>query len=168
MLISVPSIITSAVIRRRYSPQEVPWRGIHNAIAAAMSICVAVGNKVVDTRDWHISGVCHPSMTFLLSLSFLPPHPTGCGRRESITSLRMQCQCALPRATRSWILGIGTSRGVCHPSMTFLSSLSFLPPHPTGCGRRGIHKAIAVAMSNALPRATRSWILQSASACKTA
>ena len=25
-----------------------------NAIAAAMSMCVAVGNKVVDTRDWHI------------------------------------------------------------------------------------------------------------------
>ena len=31
-----------------------------------------------------------------------------------------------------------------------------------------IHKAIAVAMSNALPRATRSWILQSASAYKAA
>ena len=31
-------------------------------------------------------------MTFLPSLSFLPPHPTGCGRRESITSLRQQCQ----------------------------------------------------------------------------
>ena len=27
---------------------------IHNAIATAMSICVAVGNKVMDTRDWHI------------------------------------------------------------------------------------------------------------------
>ena len=27
---------------------------IHNAIATAMSMCVAVGNKVMDTRDWHI------------------------------------------------------------------------------------------------------------------
>ena len=25
-----------------------------NAIAVAMSMCVAAGNKVVDTRDWHI------------------------------------------------------------------------------------------------------------------
>ena len=31
-----------------------------------------------------------------------------------------------------------------------------------------IHNAIAAAMSNALPRATRSWILQTASAYKTA
>mgnify|MGYP004618740749 CR=1 FL=1 len=31
-----------------------------------------------------------------------------------------------------------------------------------------IHNAIAEAMSNALPRATRSWILQTASAYKTA
>ena len=36
------------VIRRRYSLPEVPRRRIHNAIANAMSICVA--NKVVDTR----------------------------------------------------------------------------------------------------------------------
>ena len=38
-----------AVIRRRYSLLEVPGRGIHNVIAAAMSICVAVGNKVMDS-----------------------------------------------------------------------------------------------------------------------
>ena len=40
-----------AVIRRRYSPQEVPWRGIHNVIAKAMSICVAFSNKVMDTPE---------------------------------------------------------------------------------------------------------------------
>ena len=39
-----------AVIRRRYSLQEVPWQRIHNAIAKAMSICVAFGNKVMNTR----------------------------------------------------------------------------------------------------------------------
>ncbi len=38
------------VIRRRYSLQEVPRRRIHKAIAKAMSICVAFGNKVMDTR----------------------------------------------------------------------------------------------------------------------
>ena len=31
-------VSTLVVIRRRYSPQEVPWRGIHNAIAEAMSM----------------------------------------------------------------------------------------------------------------------------------
>ena len=42
-----------SVIRRRYSLLEVPRRRIHNVIANAMSICVAFGNKVMDTRDWH-------------------------------------------------------------------------------------------------------------------
>ena len=134
------------------------------------------------TRSWILgigtsSGVCHPSMTFLPSLSFLPPHPTGCGRRESITPLRKQCQmrcrgqqsCGFSRlpqpikrhealkndvesggvknaatsvalSSRAPLLSLsylgGTSSGVCHPSMTFLFSLSFLLPHPTGCGRR--------------------------------
>ena len=41
------------VILRRYSLPEVPRRRIHNVIANAMSICVAFGNKVMDTRDWH-------------------------------------------------------------------------------------------------------------------
>ena len=31
-------------------------------------------------------------------------HPTGCATQVSITPLRQQCQYALPRATRSWIL----------------------------------------------------------------
>ena len=39
-----------SVIHRRYSLLEVPRRRIHNAIAAAMSICVAYSNKVVDTH----------------------------------------------------------------------------------------------------------------------
>ena len=39
-----------SVIRRRYSLLEVPWRRIHKAIAIAMSICVACGNKVMDTH----------------------------------------------------------------------------------------------------------------------
>ena len=43
--------ITFNVIRRRYSLQEVPRRRIHNAFATAMSICVAVGNKVMDTPE---------------------------------------------------------------------------------------------------------------------
>ena len=41
------------VILRRYSLPEVPWRRIHNVIAYAMSICVAVGNKVMDSPAWH-------------------------------------------------------------------------------------------------------------------
>ena len=41
----------STVIRRRYSLPEVPWRGIHNVIAAAMSIGVAFSNKVMDTPE---------------------------------------------------------------------------------------------------------------------
>ena len=39
-----------SVILRRYSQLEVPWRRIHNVIAHAMSVCVAVGNKVMGTR----------------------------------------------------------------------------------------------------------------------
>ena len=53
-----------AVIRRRYSLQEVPWRGIHNVIANAMSICVAFSNKVMDTRR---------------------PQPAGCGRKYDVS-----------------------------------------------------------------------------------
>ena len=57
------------VIRRRYSLQEVPWRGIHNAIATAMSICVAMGNKVLDT---------------------CLPQPVGCGGKYDVES-SVQC-----------------------------------------------------------------------------
>ena len=39
-----------SVILRRYSQLVVPWRRIHNVIAHAMSVCVAVGNKVMGTR----------------------------------------------------------------------------------------------------------------------
>ncbi len=53
-----------SVILRRYSLQEVPWRRIHNAIAKAMSICVAFGNKVMDTRL---------------------PQPAGCGDKYDIS-----------------------------------------------------------------------------------
>ena len=44
------SASTFNVILRRYSLLEVPRRRIHNAVAHAMSICVALGNKVMDTR----------------------------------------------------------------------------------------------------------------------
>ena len=54
------------VILRRYSLLEVPWRRIHNAIAKAMSICVAVGNKVMNTRL---------------------PQPAGCGDKYDISGL---------------------------------------------------------------------------------
>ncbi len=53
-----------SVIRRRYSLLEVPWRRIHDAIATAMSICVAYGNKVVDTRDWHSQQGVPPKYDF--------------------------------------------------------------------------------------------------------
>ena len=53
MLASVPSTITSAVILTT-TPYWLWSARIHNAIATAMSICVAFGNKVIDTRDWHI------------------------------------------------------------------------------------------------------------------
>ena len=39
------------IILRRYSLPEVPGRRIHNVIAYAMSICVAYGNKVMDTPE---------------------------------------------------------------------------------------------------------------------
>ena len=52
-ILTLLSTSTLNVIRRRYSLLEVPWRGIHNVIALAMSICVAVGNKIMDSRDWH-------------------------------------------------------------------------------------------------------------------
>ena len=48
---SVFNTSTFNVIRRRYSLQEVPWRRIRNAIAKAMSICVAFSNKVMDTPE---------------------------------------------------------------------------------------------------------------------
>ena len=44
------------VILRRYSLLEVPGRRIYNVIAKAMSICVAVGNKVMDTRLPQLAG----------------------------------------------------------------------------------------------------------------
>ena len=53
-----------SVILRRYSQLEVPWRRIHNVIAHAMSVCVAVGNKVMDTRL---------------------PQPAGCGDKYDIS-----------------------------------------------------------------------------------
>ena len=52
-----------SVILRRYSQLEVPWRRIHNVIAHAMSVCVAVGNKVMDTRL---------------------PQPAGCGDKYDV------------------------------------------------------------------------------------
>ena len=55
-----------SVILRRYSQLEVPWRRIHNVIAHAMSVCVAVGNKVMDTRL---------------------PQPAGCGDKYDISEL---------------------------------------------------------------------------------
>ena len=57
---------TLSVILRRYSLLEVPWRRIHNAIAHAMSICVAIGNKVMDTRL---------------------PQPAGCGDKYDVSGL---------------------------------------------------------------------------------
>ncbi len=51
------------VILRRYSLLEVPRRRIHNTIAKAMSICVAYGNKVMDTRL---------------------PQPAGCGDKYDV------------------------------------------------------------------------------------
>ena len=42
-------IITFVVILGRHTPQDVPILSIHNVIAVAMSICVADGNKVVDS-----------------------------------------------------------------------------------------------------------------------
>ena len=56
---------TCNVILRRYSLLEVPWRRIHNAIAKAMSICVAYGNKVMDTRL---------------------PQPAGCGDKYDVSA----------------------------------------------------------------------------------
>ena len=129
-------------------------------------------------------------MTFLPSLSFVAgtPHRKYHGG-ESITPLRQQCQYALPRATRSWILqsasaykrhealkndgengGVKNVSGKCciivQSSITFVVILGWHTPQDVPIP--SIHNVIAVAMSNALPRATRSWILQTASAYKTA
>ena len=60
------SASTINVILRRYSLLEVPWRRIHNVIAKAMSICVAAGNKVRDTRL---------------------PQPAGCGDKYDVSCL---------------------------------------------------------------------------------
>ena len=49
--IIVQSAITFVVILGWHTPQDVPIPSIHNAIAEAMSICVAEGNKVVDSPD---------------------------------------------------------------------------------------------------------------------
>ena len=101
-----------------------------------MAICVAVGNKVMDTRDWHIQWGVPPKydVSILAVILATTPNWLWSARIHNVTAVAMPN--ALPLATKSWILGIGTSSGVCHPRMTFLPSLSFLPPHPTGCGRR--------------------------------
>ena len=54
--LSAFSASTFSVILRRYSLLEVPWRRIHNVIAKAMSICVAYGNKVIDTHLPQLAG----------------------------------------------------------------------------------------------------------------
>ena len=58
------SVSTFNVILRRYSLLEVPRRRIHNTIAKAMTICVAVGNKVMNTRL---------------------PQPAGCGDKYDVS-----------------------------------------------------------------------------------
>ena len=63
------SSTTFNVILRRYSLLEVPWRRIHNVIAKAMSICVAFGNKVMDTRL---------------------PQPAGCGDKYDVSGLDLK------------------------------------------------------------------------------
>ena len=63
------SCTTFNVILRRYSLLEVPWRRIHNVIAKAMSICVAAGNKVRDTRL---------------------PQPAGCGDKYDVSGLDLK------------------------------------------------------------------------------
>ena len=60
------SAVTFSVILRRYSLLEVLGRRIHIDIAKAMSICVAVGNKVMDTRL---------------------PQPAGCGDKYDVCSV---------------------------------------------------------------------------------
>ncbi len=60
------SSATFSVILRRYSLLEVLGRRIHNVIAKAMSICVAFGNKVMDTRL---------------------PQPAGCGDKYDVCSV---------------------------------------------------------------------------------
>ena len=60
------SAATFSVILRRYSLLEVLGRRIHNVIAKAMSICVAFGNKVMDTRL---------------------PQPAGCGDKYDACSV---------------------------------------------------------------------------------
>ena len=47
--IIVQSAITFVVILGWHTPQDVQIPSIHNVIAEAMSMCVAVGNKVVDS-----------------------------------------------------------------------------------------------------------------------
>ena len=108
------SASTCNVILRRYSLQEVPWRRIHNAIAKAMSICVAVGNKVMDTRL---------------------PQPAGCGDKYDVSGLDLKhllntCCLSLKyplpdaKASPSPARGEGWHRPWCHkilgtrPSMT--------------------------------------------------
>ena len=65
------SCTTFNVILRRYSLLEVPWRRIHNVIAKAMSICVAFGNKVMDTRL---------------------PQPVGCGDKYDVLGWYWRCK----------------------------------------------------------------------------
>ena len=65
------SYTTFNVILRRYSLLEVPWRRINNVIAKAMSICVAFGNKVMDTRL---------------------PQPVGCGDKYDVFGWYWRCK----------------------------------------------------------------------------
>ena len=65
------SYTTFNVILRRYSLLEVPWRRINNVIAKAMSICVAFGNKVMDTRL---------------------PQPVGCGDKYDVLGWYWRCK----------------------------------------------------------------------------
>ena len=80
---------TLNVIRRRYSPQEVPWRGIHNVIAAAMSMFNNTPHSALSchslpqgTREKSSVAFCNKVMDTHL------PLPVGSGDKYDIGSVQ--------------------------------------------------------------------------------
>ena len=121
-----------AVIRRRYSLPEVLLRGIHNAIALAMSICVAFSNKVMDTRR---------------------PQPIGCGGKYDVYGFGLKyLLCAFCNAAKypSPADKSATSPAGGEVSCVFFTSTSNVIRRWYSLPEvllRGIHNAIPLAMS---------------------
>ena len=107
-------------------------------------------------------------------MSYLSPHPAGCGRRVSITLLPTATHIVIAFAMVLWILRRGTSSREYRRRMTLQvdaekmlnqrpqhqPETSYLSPHPAGCGRRVSMTLLLKATHIDIALAMTLWILR--------